>query len=61
MITNYLRKLIRRELQAMEHDIAKYLADLIARNNEKIEDDLVELGLLERDKNGQLQLKTRSS
>lgn len=61
MMTNYLRKLIRRELQAVEHDIAKHLADLIARNNEKIEDDLVELGVLERDKNGQLQLKTRSS
>jgi hypothetical protein len=60
VLAKYLRKLIRQELQDMRRDMAKHLADLIARNNDKIEDDLVELGLLERDENGQLHVKARS-
>jgi len=60
MLSKYLRKLIHQELKDMRRDMAEHLADLVARNNEKIEEDLIDLGLLERDKNGQLHLKARS-
>jgi hypothetical protein len=40
MLTRWLRRLIRQELDAATEDMAAYLADLIDRNNEKIEQDL---------------------
>jgi len=59
MLSRYLRKLIRQELENMRDDMAKYLVDLIARNNQKIEEDLIELGLLRRDENGNLHSNSR--
>jgi len=60
MLSNYLKKLIRQELEGMRADMAKYLAGLIVRNNEEIEENLIGLGLLERDAEGQLHVKPRS-
>ena len=61
MIKRWLRGLIREELEEMPRDWAEYLADLIIRNNEKIEEDLIEAGVLERDEKGDLHAQTGSS
>ena len=47
MIRRWLRGLIREELEEMREDMAARLADLIVRNNEQIEKDLVEAGVVE--------------
>lgn len=49
-----IRRLIREELEGLRRDMAEHLAGLVARNNEQIEEDLVRLGVLERDENGEL-------
>jgi hypothetical protein len=59
LIRRWLRGLIREELEEMREKLAVYLADLIAQNNEKIEDNLIEMGLLERDNDGELHVNAR--
>lgn len=54
MIKGWLRRLVREEVEASHERLANYLADLIAENNSKIEQDLVDIGLLDRDGRGEL-------
>ena len=51
MIRAILRRMIRAELEEMRADLARHLAQLIVQNNERIEADLIDLGVLERDGN----------
>ena len=57
MISWLLRTLFRREREAIEADMADLFAELLVKNNEKIEADLIEMGVLER-KDGQLYAKS---
>jgi len=59
VIKGLLRRLIREGLEDMRREWADYLANLITRNNEKIEEDLIQAGVLERGEDGQLHAKTR--
>ena len=47
MISQLLRLLFRREREAIEADMAALMTELIVKNNEKIEADLIERGALE--------------
>ncbi len=54
MIKRWLRGLIREELEEMRSELISALVDTVAENNEQIEQDLIEAGVLERRKNGEL-------
>jgi hypothetical protein len=53
-----IRPIVRAELEDMQQRLANHLTDLIVRNNEQIEADLIGLGLLYRDDEGELHLKS---
>ncbi len=50
---------MREELEEAREGLAVYLAGRIVENNEKIERDPIELGLLEQDGNGKLHANAR--
>jgi hypothetical protein len=54
MIKRWLRNLIRAEIEELQ--LPEMLSEIVVQNNQKIENDLVELGILERDRNGALSL-----
>ena len=58
MIGWLLRMLFRREREAIEANMADLFAELLVKNNEKIEADLIEMGVLELRKDGQLYAKS---
>ena len=60
MIDRLLRMLFRREREAIEASMADLLTEVIVKNNEQLEADLVEMGVLEW-RDGQLYAKSGGS